>query len=364
MKIGGDFEYEEYKSSSKNSLYRYLIEKFPNVQFFLSGRSALYSLLKNIVDENRKISTIYLPGYLCESIYFPIKKAIEELPIKIVFYKQNELFSSDIEEVYNNSVIYILDYFGKTDKIFINKIKSFKEKYLNIILIRDITHSLFSVNNEPEIDYYLCSLRKWTFMPDGAFIASNSHKLCRPTKIADNNFIYARIAASLLKKITYNSKIFEDEYYLSIFSFCEEKLNEYLEDTRISNYTLELLQKIDYKYIINRRRENMEYLLDKIMRFGDFFKIVEVENNLSPFTIPVLFENKKYRDTFRKKMMELGVFLPIHWPVEFQKNVYERIYSYNKNISDRILSFVIDQRYSKEEMEYEANAIRKVIEGG
>jgi len=366
MKIGGDFEYEEYKSSPNNSLYRYLIEKFPtNIQFFFSGRGALCSLIKNLIDENRRISTIYLPGYLCESIYFPIKKAIGKLPIKIVFYKQNELFSSDIEEVSNNSVVYILDYFGKTDEFFLNKIKSFKEKYSNIILIRDITHSLFSVNYESEIDYYLCSLRKWTFMPDGAFIASNFYKLGRLSKIVDTNFIYARITASMLKKlnITYNSKIFNEEYYLSIFRFCEEKLDEYLEDTETSNYTLELLQKIDYKYVINRRRENMAYMLNKIVKFRNFFKIIEAENDSTPFTISVLFENKKYRDTFRKKMMELGVFLPIYWPIEFQKNISEQAYSHNKNISGRILSFVIDQRYSKERMEYEANAIKKTIEG-
>jgi len=361
MKIGGEFEYKEYEKLPESSLYEYLLKRFLYIYFFFSGRSALYSLVKNIVNKTEGISAVYLPAYLCESIYLPIKEAIGKSAIKMTFYTQNEKFCSNIENIMtDNSIVYILDYFGKIDKPFLNKLRKFKEQHSNVILIRDITHSLFNEEYSLDVDYYICSLRKWIFLPDGAFIASNSREIKKPLKIADNKYIQARIVASMLKRLNAisNSNVFKDRYYLSIFQFCEEKLNEYFKDVEISKFSLGLLHKIDYKCLIKRRNKNKEYLLGKISKFREFSVI---NGDFSFFVVPILFKQGKDRNSLRKKLADLDIFLPIHWPIEWQKNINKDIYYHNRNVSDRILSFVIDQRYEEREMEYQVNAIKKVV---
>jgi len=88
MKIGGDFEYNDYKKKIDISLKDYISKKFLSYQLFFSGRAAIYSLIKSIIDKE-KIDNIYIPSYICESIYLPIYIAINTLKIKLLFYKQN-----------------------------------------------------------------------------------------------------------------------------------------------------------------------------------------------------------------------------------------------------------------------------------
>jgi len=361
MKIGGEFEYMEYGKLSKNSLYQYLLKRFSYIQFFFSGRSVLYSLFK-FINENKTIDTVYLPAYLCESISFPIRKAIEGSAIKIVFYPQNERLCSNIGNIADNSIVYIIDYFGKIDKLLLERVKKGKRQHSNVILVRDVTHSLFVEQYEMEADYYICSLRKWTFLPDRAFVASNLHEIKRPLEIANDDYVQARLVASMLKRlnIAFNPSIFKDVYFLSIFQFCEKELNKYLNDIKISDFSLKLLHKIDYKDLITRRSRNKKYLLDKIAKFTEFSVI---DGEFSFFTITVLFKKGKDRDSFRRKMAEIGIFLPVHWPIEWQKDIDEDVYYHNRNIADRILSFVIDQRYGEREMKFEADAIIRAIKG-
>jgi len=88
MKIGGDFEYNNYKNKKGDSLKDYISKKFLNYQLFFSGRAATYSLIKNLIDKEG-IDNIYIPSYICESIYLPIYRAIKSSKIKLLFYKQN-----------------------------------------------------------------------------------------------------------------------------------------------------------------------------------------------------------------------------------------------------------------------------------
>lgn len=359
MKIGGDFEYVEYKDS-ENNLYGYLLKNFVHIQFFFSGRSAIYSVIKNIIKESRKVDAIYLPAYSCDSIYYPVAKALESSRVKKIFYRQNEKFESTIDNVIDNSIIYVIDYFGKIDKPLLDRLREFKNEFSNIVLIRDITHSLFNEEYDSEADYYICSLRKWTFLPDGAFVASNLREIEGSLGTPENKYIQARLCASMLKRLSilYDTAIFKDECYLDIFQFCEKELNKYIDNIRISDFSLNMIDKIDYVSLLSIRKRNKEYLVGKIRKFKKFSIL---DTNSSVFTVPVLFNHKKDRDVFRKNLMNMKIFLPVYWPVEWQKHTNEVIYNHNKKISDRILSFVIDQRYGEKEMNYIISAVETTL---
>lgn len=363
MKIGGDFEFVQYQKKVKDSLHDYLVNKFSNLQYFTSGRSGIFALFNYLLSGNLIISNIYLPAYICESIYFPILKAINKKSVQIFFYQQNDNLESKLEPLLNNSIIYVVDYFGKTDHSLIDKVLQSKRKYPNTILIRDITHALFCSCDNYEVDYYICSLRKWTFLPDGAFVASHLHEVPTPSRIADDKFIQARLIASKLKSlnISYNPNVFKDEYYLDIFQFCEKELDNYIDSIKMSNISAELLRKIDYQSLIKKREQNRNYLLKNLSSFKQF----SIINESGLYSVTLLFNNPNERDNFRSKMKALNIFFPIHWPVEWQKKLQgfnEILLKRSEEISSRILSLVIDQRYGIQEMKYIINGIKGILE--
>jgi hypothetical protein len=363
MKIGGDFEYNDYKKKIDISLKDYISKKFLSYQLFFSGRAAIYSLIKSIIDKE-KIDNIYIPSYICESIYLPIYRAIMTSKIKLFFYKQNLDLSSPGIEIQENSIVYIVDYFGKIDLPLLRYLNSYKIKFSKVFIIRDITHSLFNKNFFLEPDYYICSLRKWLFLPDGAFVSSNTNKIKFPLIKANDDIVQARISAAILKRLSqkFCGAPFEDKIYLNIWKFCESKFNDYLYNVSISDFSNKLLENADYQQIENRRKANGKYLLDRLHDFEEFSVI---PNDTFIFNISVLFNSMKIRDIFRRNMMnEFNIYLPIHWPMEWQDSIEyidKDSLKQNKIISNKILSFVIDQRYGKKEMDYILSSCKKAL---
>jgi len=357
-KIGGDFEYTDYGDSENGNLLDYLNTKFLFIEYFLSGRSAIYSLIKYLV-EKENIGHIYLPAYLCESIYIGIISAIANSDIKVIFYFQDKNLRSELNEFLDNSIIFIIDYFGTTDDALLNQILNLKAKFLNIVIIKDITHSLFNCKLYSIVDYYLGSLRKWFFLPDGAFLASNNKELPKSFNSPDENLPLVKVSSSIIKKLNsiYDPKIFKEEYYLSIQEFYEQKLNEFLDSYKPSKISLNLLNKVDVNYIIERRKYNRDCLINLI---GNFKKIT-ILNFTSVFTLPILLKRKKDRDFLREELKKRDIFLPVHWPTDWQKSIDKNLYNYNKKIADHIISLVIDQRYNENDMIYMAENIKEIL---
>jgi hypothetical protein len=297
MKIGGEFEYIK-PQIREDSIYKYFNDKL-KCYWYPTAREIIYDLFYYLLN-SQKPEYIFLPDYLCNVIYEPIATAkhITGSHCKIIFYQVNDHMEMMACLNKENSIVYIIDYFGKIDNQLI-------ENYLGkSIIVRDITHNIFT--DDLRGDYLLASVRKWGFFPGGAFMANVDRTIA------------------------------------------------FYEEGDITEYQKLYLQQ-SWLYIMTRREQNRKYLL------GNMAKGFDLLNKDSIFSQTVLFETKEKRDLIRDKLKEAEIYLPVHWPCEWTKDISEKLYQKMKAISERILSFVIDHRYGENDMERQANIVNEFM---
>lgn len=302
--IGGYFELEKLIS---NEYHKSLIA-------LNSGRNALIYILKS-----RKIEKLYIPYYLCESVYEILKK----YNYKYEFYKIKEDFIPNFEKnLDKNEYLYVVNYYGQLNNEILKKLK---DRYKNIIV--DNTHSFFQ---EPlnEIDtIYNC--RKWFGVPDGAYLSTN--------KILDVNLEKDKSK----ERIIHLLGRFEEtasEYYKYFQK--NDDIFEKLELKQMSDLTHNILGAIDYKKIKNIREENYKILEE---RLKDFNKI-KLQKQGVPFCYPLYLENAV---EIKQKLAKQKIYIPTLWPNVLEEVSQEDIeYKYAKNI----LPIPCDQRYNEEDM--------------
>jgi hypothetical protein len=344
--IGGEYYlYPELLGKEiKNSFYDYLGNNINNIEYFSTGRDAIFTLVNSL-----KSKRIWLPNYLCKSIYDPIKKTEKE----ILFYKINiDLSISDnfVNKVKDKDVIFIINYFGIIQNNFYERLKR-----KDIKIISDITHSLININKISYIfinsDFVISSLRKIGPFPDGAFLGSNTFNLPVSEDSIREDFSLRRAGAMLSRGY---SKInnYENDENFEIFLKMEEKLNNTKKyGYRISYFSRNILKRIDFKELYLKTKNNFSYLKNNI-KTNKKLKIIN-KQYLSQFII--LFCNtENYRDCIRNKLANSKIFCPIHWDMSWLIK--------ENNISNRILSIPCDYRYNLADMKSITSKLNKVSE--
>ena len=302
--IGGYFELEKLIS---NEYHKSLIA-------LNSGRNALIYILKS-----RKIKKIYIPYYLCESVYEILKKYNYEYE----FYKIKEDFTPNFEgNLDKNEYLYIVNYYGQLNNEILKKLK---DKYKSIIV--DNTHSFFQEPLKNIDTIYNC--RKWFGVPDGAYLSTN--------KILDINLEKDKSK----ERMTHLLGRFEEtasEYY-KYFQKNDEIFQE-LELKQMSDLTHNILGGIDYEDIKNKRKRNYQ-MLEKGLKKINKMKLKEQE---VPFCYPLYLENAV---EVKQKLVKQKIYIPTLWPNVLEEVSRENIeYKYAKNI----LPVPCDQRYNEEDM--------------
>lgn len=304
--IGGFFQLEEFLD---NEYYRDLLR-------LNSGRNALLYILKA-----RKITKLYIPIFLCDSVYNMLKNHGYDYE----FYKIKTDFKPDLNRKFEGSeYLYIVNYYGQlTHKDILN----LKEIYGNIIV--DNTHSFFQKPLQGIDTIYNC--RKWFGVPDGAYLSTNillNEKLkMDKSKERLNHLIgrYEETASEYYKEFQKNDEEFEK------LELCE-----------MSNLTHNLLKAIDYNKVKKERLENYKILNEKLKGIN----LLNLVNADVPFCYPLYVENA---EILRKKLIENKVYVPTLWPNALQDATKQSLeYEYAKNI----IPMPCDQRYGLEEMNY------------
>ena len=127
---------------------------FPeSTQWFLSGRSALQAIIAKL----KGCRTVEMPSWCCDSMVKPFVDA----GVEVYFYPV--YFDDDLKQDVglNCDVLFLMDYFGYTGK------QPNLNGY-NGVVIRDVTHSIFS-SSYSDSDYYFGSLRKWCGVWTGGY---------------------------------------------------------------------------------------------------------------------------------------------------------------------------------------------------
>jgi len=344
--IGGEYYlYPELLGGEiKNSFYDYLSNNINHIEYFSTGRDAIFTLVDSL-----KSRRIWLPNYLCRSIYDPINKTGKE----ILFYKIhiNLSISEDfIKEIKDGDIVFIINYFG----IIQNNIYEVLKKK-DIKIISDITHSLINMDKISFIvkisDFIICSLRKIGPFPDGAFLGSNVVNLPSSKTSIRENFSFKRAGAMLSRGY---SKInnYEDDENFKIFVKMEKMLDNTKDyGYRMSYFSKNILKRIDFEGLYLKTKNNFNYLKNNIIE-DNKLKIMN-KQYLSQYVI-LFYNNKKDRDYIKNKLSKYEIFCPIHWDMAWLKK--------EDNISNRIFSIPCDYRYNIIDMKFVVTKLNKVLE--
>jgi len=365
--IGSEFDVSInilLKDSQKyTSFYNYnlFIEEPKDIVYLSNGRTAIKFVLSHIL-KRQEIRKCWLPGYLCETMIQPFK----ELKLDYEFYNIKEGLELDTKYLSNRvkkrDLIFLTYYFGfpQSDEVldFLYEIKS-----LNIVILEDITQSFLTddIRIKRIGNYSIISIRKWFGIPEGGIAISFNDLFDKDLlrKEPFYEFVYLRLMAALLKNLYLNEIIQEKDYFRQMFKRAEELANSNIGLNIMSELSIKILNSIDFKVLINKRRENFLFLLSNI---NDLNKITplykELKEGVCPLGFPIVVPQ---RDLLRAFLTSNSIFCPIHWiiPSEIPSD-----FSYAHYLSQNILTIPCDQRYSTNDMEIIVNKVKRFSLGG
>ena len=331
------------------------LSRFGNVLLTTSGRGALSLLLEQV---KPRVKTVLLPSYICNSVILPFEQAGYELTYYDI---DRNLNPTDIELIKNSSagVFLHMGYFGfSTNEILSDLVLTLKSE--SVITIEDVTHTLFSLQNDPiKSDFIIGSIRKWFGISSGGFLASD--------KIMKFNLFDANVEFINLRRLSLQQKF---QYiksgnksikstYLSGLNRAEHILDEDIRPYKIDHESEVIIKNLDNKELQSYRQRNYEFLL-KHLRDVDGIEVIfnDVGNDVTPMFFPIYVKND--RDELRSKLIENEIYCPVHWPIP--KQVKGHLNITTKNIYDSILSIPCDQRYQIEDMRRIINGIVSFFE--
>ena len=354
MEIGSEFWIDGNYLNDDIKAMPLWLSRLGNVVLTTSGRGAISLVLDQV---KPKVKKALLPSYICDSVIIPFEKAGYEL----TYYDVDKNFMPiNIESIENsNTGIFLhMGYFGfPTNDNLTEIITNLKSK--SVIIIEDVTHTLFSENYKRiENDFIIGSIRKWFGIPSGGFIASDkniNHELLD----ADTEFINLRISSSHQKSEYMKSGNKSTKtIYLSGFNRAEQLLDENTNPYKIDHDSELIIKNFDDKKLKSTRKQNYEFLLKQL---NDVDGIEVVFNNLGNDVTPMFFPVylKQNRDKLRLSLIDKEIYCPIHWPIPKQLN--EHLSIITKNIYDSILSIPCDQRYQIKDMRRITNEISNFL---
>lgn len=305
---------------------------FPgDTQWFLSGRSALSSILKQT-----SISSVALPSWCCDSMILPFLKAGVRVEFYPVFFDNGLV--TDLSNIHTDAVL-VLDYFGYTQK---------EHGTTSGVVIRDVTHSVFSKRYK-DADYYFGSLRKWAGFWTGGF----GWGFQGQKKPEDMHYVQLRNRA-MEEKSQYILGQSDSKEYLKVFAQAEQWLDD-KHDAGAADRDVELAAKLDIDFMKNRRRTNAQHLLEAFSEWAIFPAMAEED---CPLFVPVLVPDGQ-RDALRKYLISKEIYCPVHWPL----SEYHKIAPECRALYENELSLICDQRYTLQDMDRLIETVHEFLKG-
>jgi hypothetical protein len=314
--IGGFFELE--KSEIRNNYHSDAIG-------LSNGRTCLNIILKHV---NAK--SVYIPYYCCDSLL----EAVYENKLKIIFYSINEKFEpTNLPKLKSDELFIYINYFGLKRSYSKYLIEFFGEQ-----VIIDNTHDYFAKGNSVGSSFN--SSRKYFGVPDGAYLYTNvdtSGPLLR-----NINFITDHLVQRLDGR---QQEAFE--------SFQKNEMLQNCKPFKISKFSEEILNGINYDLIAEKRRRNYKIYHRELKDLNELNDI-SIADDTVPFCYPFMRGGMIDLSLF----YENNVYIPILW-----KEVLYRIhegYHWEKKITRQILPLPIDHRYDEVQLKYVINLIKDI----
>lgn len=327
-----------------------------DIAFTSTGRGAIEYVLDHI-DKPEKNKVALLPPFTCHTVIEPFVKSgyqVHYYDIGIdLLCSENKLMEA--VEKHQPSIILVHGYFG------FNTLDTFKDTISNlqnntdIIVIEDVTQTLYSSFDHLKADYYICSFRKWTALPDGGFaISANSPFLHKPEK-TDEVLLAAKLKAFYGKYLYIYQDMGNKDSFLQSFQEAENILENQETLYAMNSFSKAIQANLDIDFLRNKRRENFELLTNLLAGIEDIQIIFNnIPETVTPLYFPIYVNEN--RSELQSYLANKNVFAPVVWPKPNQ--VKDKIGDNVEWVYKHILAIPCDQRYSSEEISYIAEQIK------
>lgn len=284
-----------------------------------TGRNALEYILRSLPD----VRKIWLPYYTCGVVLEPLKK----LGLKYEFYHIGKNFELEEEpQLAEGEYIIANNYYGIKDAY----VKVLAEKYGDKLIV-DCAQAFFADPVPGVKTFYSC--RKYV-------------------GVADGGAAYG-IAPSALEQLAeddsalHNSHLFIRKEEGAEAGFQDYRENEKKLDwrpvMRMSSFTQDVLNHIDYDSVISRRRANFAFLKDALGSMSGL-EMPDMSTFVCPMVYP--FVCREDRD-LRTELIQSRVYVARYWPDVLECPGFET----ETWLAEKVIPLPIDQRYGEEEME-------------
>lgn len=289
-----------------------------------TGRNCLEYILRY-----RQCKKIYIPFYTCNSILEPILK----LGVDYEFYHINRHFELEKNiELRKDEVLLYTNYYGLKQDYVKFLVQHYGEK-----LIIDNTQAFFAIPLTGTDTFYSC--RKFFGVPDGAYLYTNGHVDIQ----LEQDFSYNRMNHLI------NSIDHSQEYAFNAFHNSEESLKN--QDTKkMSKLTQRIMQSIDYEEIARKRKDNFLYL-HKELNDSNLLNFY-ISKDTTPLIYPYFSEDEKLRE----HLISNKIYVAQYWPNVLKWTDKDSI---EYSLAVKMIPLPIDQRYSKEDMNYIIKTINR-----
>lgn len=281
-------------------------------------RNSLEYIFLHLDDAHR----IFIPYYTCEAVLEPLKS----LPIEHEFYHINEqLEIADDIALGDGDYLIVNNYFGIKDAY----IAELAEKYGDKLIV-DNAQALFA-QVLPDIKAAY-SARKYVGVADGGFAVGVSGT-CAVDYEEDNSS-------------EHDSHLYIRKERGAEAGFKDYQANESKLDNQpiriMSPQTKEILSRIDYDIVIEKRRHNYMYL-DKALGEKNKLRLPCVDT----FTCPMVYPFMSDDECLRGRLIQNKVFVARYWP-----NVLEWCadIELEYQLATKIIPLPVDQRYGIEDL--------------
>ncbi|KDC49462.1 hypothetical protein [Pseudoalteromonas fuliginea] len=281
---------------------------------FQSARAALYAYLNTA-----KIKTLYVPNYICDSI-FP---ALKSLTVEVKFYSVNEqLLPASCPKQINksNSRILLVNYFGLLNE----QIKTLTAVSPELFIV-DNSQALFSEHIDGTTSIY--SPRKFLGIPDGGLLRTEI-KINMPEALYDAS---ENVGHLLLRAAG------DVQAGYARFLAAEQALECFI-PKKISVISAHLIKCADINAIKEKRRRNYKILYNK-------FKSINQLNLPVDDHVPLCYPLKiSFNVTgICKELVSSAVYLPRYWCSHHSGSV-------GKDMFENTLFLPVDERISTTEL--------------
>lgn len=321
------------------------------LKFFSIGREAISHILKTNRSPKK---TALLPNFTCFTVLDPFEQERWDMN----FYRYNKDLTVNDEyflNVFNKikpsvCAFQALSGMGFTEKE--NRLIDYARQN-GCMTVVDQTQDIYNSRNNPSVDYYCGSLRKWYPFPDGAFLYSEKLPIYGCDDLKENS-IY-RTSMGLCMFARYLDSVYDDPFFDYLFRFMWDFSVSYIGGTEIathtmSDYSRKVLMQQNETVNSERRIKNFRYIYQGIKGLKTVkpaFASIERLQSV-PLSFPIYVKNRRSFSTFLRSK---GIATQLLWSKPPYIKANTETDETTEFIYNHILSLPCDQRYDLDDME-------------